>query len=65
MGRAGWPSQERRIDEPGYPEVAGESFLPVCRSKLRDSERVERPLVADVDFFRGSEHSGAVPVPMG
>jgi len=65
MGRAGWPSQEKRIDEPGYPEGVSESFLPVCRPQLRDPEGIERPLVADVDLFRRSEHSGAISVPVG
>ncbi len=65
MGRACWFGQERLSEQSGKHEPTGKALLPVCGTQLRDTEGIERSLVADVDLVRRPEYSAVVSVPVG
>src|SRR5579864_2874147 len=65
MGRACWFGQERSSEQSGKHEPTGKALLPVCGTQSRDTEGVERSLVADVDLVRRPEYSAVVSVPVG
>jgi len=64
MGRACWFG-ERSSEQSGKHEPTGKTLLPVCGAQLRDTEGIERSLVADVDLVRRPEYSAVVSVPVG
>lgn len=57
--------REKLSEQSGKHEPTGKPLLPVCGTELRDTEGIERSLVADVDLVRRPKYSAVVSVPVG